>query len=264
MAEELSRGISDKLHPQLRLVLRALKTFRKQNQISGLIAACSGLGANLLYAIQDFPHRERYTELPVAETNLAPASMAILTREIIQFSRCLKDSDKANREALKAAPDIFADFSPTTAAKFAQKVEREALPQGKVCAGLMAKTMRSLRSNRDPSSAFQKLAHATIFMFLFPCGVLKNTESDYSLQGPFGLDEVTEIFNYACPACCEPHSSEALRKSAARFKTYILRHWPSDSIRGDRSHPRKIRIRVTGIRPYSSEHIPCCEVQARG
>lgn len=251
MAEELSQEISDKLHPQLRLVLFALKTFRKHSQTRGIRAACAGVGANLLYAIRDFPHRDNYTELPVTDKLSTAASIELLQREIIEFSASRNNFDKINREALKGIPDILTHFSPRNAAHFTKWVRRGALPQGQILIGILAKAVLSVRTNRNPEPALQKFGHSMIFMFLFPCGVLKNTESEYSLQRPLTLEELKHIFDYACPVCRKSHSSEALRKAAARFKAYIGKHWPTDSIRAGRSHIDRISIRMVGMRRFS-------------
>jgi len=246
MTGELRQETAEKLHPILRLVLRAFKTFRDQSESNELLAACAGLVTNLLYAIQDFPQRQNFQRLPIRPSDRAVTSFGILRNEVAKFAPCIPETDDASRKALAAVPNIFDDFSAKRAVKFCLKIHREASQQGKACAGPIAKAIRSCRSNRNPEGAFRKVSHWMLLVSLFPFGILKGTKSEHSLQGPLSLEELREIFDYACPACHESHSSEALRKSAVRFKAYILRNWPSDSIRGNRSPSGKIRIRMTG------------------
>lgn len=261
--EELRKELAEKIHPTLRLVLRAFKTFREQGERAGLEAACAGFVANILYAIQDFPHRANFTTLPISAKRHAIFSKEVLKREIVSF--CLCGSDRANRETLRLAPQFLQNFTiPTDSLRapeprlafairmlnktaFARQIRTNVTAQAQAVIGSAEKTIKAVRPNRNPVNAFQKLAHWVILVFLFPFGVLKGTESEFSLSAPLSLKEQKEIFDYACPVCQRPHSIEAVRKIAERFKTHILRSWPTDSIRGSRSASGKIRIRITGL-----------------
>lgn len=263
--KELSPELAEKFHPTLRLVLRAFKTLGEQGERAGLEAACAGLAANILYAIQDFPHRANFTTLPTNARLYAIVSDDVLKREIVSF--CLSVSDRANQETLRHTPEFFENLKilirplqaveprlafairmlNKTATAFAHQIRTNATVQAQAVIGPMDKAIKAVRPDRDPANALRKLAHWTILVFLFPFGVLKGTESEFSLSAPLSLKEQKEIFDYACPVCHEPHSIEAVRKTAERFKSHVLRNWPSDSIRGSCSPSSKIRVRVTGL-----------------
>jgi hypothetical protein len=273
---ELRQELAEKVHPTLRLVLRAFKTFREQGERAGLEAACAGFVANILYAIQDFPHRANFTTLPTSSKRSAIFSKEVLKREIVSF--CLCGSDRANRETIRLAPQFVENFKTLTdplqvaeprlafsirmlnktAMTFAHQICTNGTPQAQAVIGPMGKAIKAVRPNRNPANAFQKLAHWMILVFLFPFGVLKGTESEFSLSAPLSLKEQKEIFDYACPVCPEPHSIQAVRKTAERFKTHILRSWPTASIRGSRSPSGKIRIRIAGLQRGKDQPPPAC------
>jgi hypothetical protein len=247
MVEGLKSGTSEKLHPTLRLILDAIRTFREHDKHNGRGAACAGLLANCLYAIQDFPLRENFTRLPVSKDDSESASIGILRKEIVDFGPCFARTEKMSRDGLVAVPELFESTTPKPLAGFIERIHRGAAPETRVLVGPIAKALKSLRSNRDPRGTFQKISHLLILTFLFPFGALRETDSDFSPQGPLTSEELKEVFDYACPACLGKHSSEALRKCASRFTKSVLEKWPADKIKRSRSGAQDIGFRFTGL-----------------
>lgn len=95
----------------------------------------------------------------------------------------------------------------------------------------LLKPLKSLRSNRSPKPAFEKFAHRAILTILFPVGALPKTKSflsDDAIPKPLSNKELKEIFDWACPACGEPHKIEAVKKLKTRFLGALLARVSND------------------------------------
>jgi hypothetical protein len=245
----LKQETSDKLHPPLVLFLKALRTLGKQSESAGPRAACAGFLANSLHAVRTLQKRENVGLPLVGHEDSATASLRALVSEIIQASRLVPGRTSAR--LLATAPEFFDEPTVTKLSEIGDEIHRNASPEAHVFTGSMRKAIGSVRSNRSPQSAFQKFSHEMILMFLFLFGALKRTGSDLSL-GVLTPRELKEVFDYACPACHENHSSEALRKNSARFVEDILRRWPA-SKKGTCSRPRTIEVKHLGLAPRVSQ-----------
>jgi hypothetical protein len=246
MAGELTAEISEKLHPTLALFLEALRALRVQIERSGNRAASAGFLANSLHAIRECSRREEFTSLPVSKNCPEKTSNSILKQAIVSFSPCVMDADKANIEALRGISEVLENGAAKALLKFSEMIYRKTSPQGRILTKPIFRAIRSLRSNRDPQAASEKISHWLIFTFLFSFGAMKRTDSEYSLS-VLTSGELKAVFDYACPACLQEHSIEALRKSASRFVNGILRCWPVENVKGNRTGAGMIKIRFAGL-----------------
>jgi hypothetical protein len=225
----VTEGTLKKLHPALVSFLSALKTYREESE-SDIPYAAFRLFTSLLRTV-----REKLGIPPTSHKN----SFSRIGNHP-NFTRQPQQAFVSTRTG--TVYELFHEPTATKLLEFADKTHRNTSAEAQVFTGPMWKALKSLRSNRDPQPASQKFSHGIILMFLFLFGALKRTGSDLSV-GTLTQEELKEVFDYACPACRENHSSEALRKNASRFVEETLRQWPARKMSGTRSRPRTIEVK---------------------
>jgi len=225
MPPELSAETREKLDPALLSVLEVLHTFKSHCKSDELGNAWPKLISSLNNVVG------RFLEIAAPDTNTLIKSAKASSPFVNDIA---KDADGFSR-------------TPTlrTAQHFFERQHEKLPPNLQALTGYAQQKLRSIRSTRNSQSPFQKIAHRFILQIVEEYGQSPKTKTDSIVfAGALTYDELKEVFDYACPAACQNHSSEAVRKLTERLgnrepkRRRKKRHIKVERVSGSARSPR--------------------------